>query len=173
MRSTRMARVAVVGALCALVGAGAGIAGSSAATKSSSTSAHARKADAPAGLRRGGPPVHAEAVVLNKAGTGFVTVTEENGTVRSVSGDQVTITESARKQDGSSVTYKDTTVTVPSDAKIRRNGETASLSDLKAGDHIHVASSSDGTFVDAFDSSHRPPRGGPGGPPPPGAPRQR
>jgi hypothetical protein len=166
MRSTRMARIAVVGALCALVGAGAGIAGSSAATKSSSKSAHARAAHGPAGLRRGGPPVHAEAVVLNKAGTGFVTVTEDNGTVKSISGDQLTITENARKQDGSSVTYKDAALTIPSDAKIRRNGETASLSDLKAGDHVHVASSSDGTFVDAFDSSHKPPRGGPGGPPP-------
>jgi hypothetical protein len=172
MRSKRMARLVAVGALCALAGTGAGIAGSSAATKSSSNSAQARKADGPAGLRRGGPPVHAEAVVLNKAGTGFQTVTEDNGTVKSVSGDQLTITESARKSDGSSVTYKDATLTIPSGATISRNGDTASVSDLKAGDHVHVASSSDGTFVDAFDSSHRPPRG-PGGPPPPGAPRQR
>ena len=171
MRSTRLARVAVVGVLCASIGAGAGIAGSSAATKSSksSSSAHARTARGPAGLR-GGPPVHAEAVVLNKAGTDFITVTEDNGTVKSVSGDQLTITENARKQDGSSVTYKDTTLTIPDGATIRRNGETASLSDLKAGDHVHVARSSDGTFVDAFDSSHRPPHG-PGGPPP-GAPRR-
>jgi hypothetical protein len=176
MKSKRITRLVAVGALCALVGTGAGIAGSSAATKSSSRSAHAREADGPAGLRRGGPPVHAEVVALNKAGTGFVTVTEDNGTVKSVSDDQLTITESARKADGSSVTYKDTTLTLPSDAKLRRNGETASLSDLRAGDHVHVASSSDGTFVDAFDSSHRPPHG-PGGPPPggppPGAPRQR
>jgi hypothetical protein len=175
MRSTRFARVAAVGALCALVGTGAGIAGSSAATKSSSKSANARKANGPRGLR-GGPPVHAEAVVLSKAGTGFVTVTEDNGTVKSVSGDQLTIAESARRG-SSTVPYKDVTLTIGSDAQIRRNGEAASLSDLKAGDHVHVArSSDDGTFVDAFDSSHRPPHGpgGPGGPggPPPGAPRR-
>jgi hypothetical protein len=166
MRSSRMARIAVVGALCTCVGAGAGIAGGSAATKSSSKTARARTAQGEAGLRRGGPPVHAEAVVLNRAGTGFVTVTEDSGTVKSVSGDQLTIAESARKQDGSTVTYKDATLTIRSDAAIRRNGDTASLSDLKAGDHVHVASSSDGTLVDAFDSSHRPPRHGPGGPPP-------
>lgn len=167
MRSTRLGRIAVVGALCATVGAGAGIAGSSAATKSSSSSSHARAAHRAPGLR-GGPPVHAEAVVLDKAGTDFITVTEDNGTVKSVSGDQLTITESARKG-STTVTYKDVTLTIPSGATIKRNGDTASLSDLKAGDHVHVASSSDGTFVDAFDSSHRPPRG-PGGPPP-GAPR--
>ena len=170
MRSTRMARLGLVGALCALVGAGAGIAGSSAATKSSSKSAQARKADGPRGLR-GGPPVHAEAVVLNKAGTGFVTVTEDNGTVKSVSGDQLTIAESARKG-SATVSYKDVTLAIPDDATIRRNGETASLGALKEGDHVHVASSSDGTFVDAFDSSHRPPPHGHGGPPPPGAPRR-
>ena len=170
MRSTRMARLGLVGALCALVGAGAGIAGSSAATKSSGKSAQARKADGPRGMR-GGPPVHAEAVVLNKAGTGFVTVTEDNGTVKSISGNQLTLTENARKG-SATVTYKDVTLTIPSDATIRRNGETASLSALKEGDRVHVASSSDGTFVDAFDSSHRPPRHGLGGPPPPGAPRR-
>jgi hypothetical protein len=164
-----MARLGVVGALCALVGATAGIAGSSAATKSTGKTAQAHRADGPRMLR-GGPPVHAEAVVLNKAGTGFVTVTEDAGTVKSVSGDQLTITESARKG-STTVTYKDATLTIPSDATIRRNGATASLGDLKAGDHVHVASSSDGTFVDAFDSSHRPPRHGPGGPPPAGAPR--
>ncbi|MEA2273030.1 MAG: hypothetical protein QOI98_1738 [Solirubrobacteraceae bacterium] len=168
MKTTRMARVGIVGALCALVGAGAGIAGSSAATKSSSSSVHARKANRPAGMfGRGGPPVHAVAVVLNKAGTGFVTVTEDSGTVDSVSGDQLKITESA-KNGTTTVTYKDAKLTIPSDATIRRNGATATLGDLKAGDHVHVATSSDGTTVEAFDSSHQPRfRGGP----PPGAPR--
>ena len=167
MRSIRMARIGMVGALCALVGTGAGIAGSSAATKSSSKSssksAQARKADGPRGaFGRGGPPVHAEAVVLNKAGTGFVTVTEDNGTVKSVSGNELTLTENARKG-STTVTYKDVTLTIPSDATIRRNGETASLGALKEGDRVHVASSSDGTFVDAFDSSHRPPGTGTAG----------
>jgi len=118
----------------------------------------------------GGPPVHAEVVVLNKAGSGFVTVTEDNGRVDSVSGDQLKITESAKKG-SATITYdKDVTLTVPSDATVRRNGATAKLGDLKAGDHVRVAKSSDGTTVDAFDAQHHP--GFPGGPPP-GAPPTR
>src|SRR5205085_6270131 len=60
----------------------------------------------------GGPAVHSESVVLNKAGTAFENVTLDNGTVKSVSGDQLTITESANN-----VTYKDVTITVPSNAR--------------------------------------------------------
>jgi hypothetical protein len=165
-----MARVGAVGALCALAGAGAGIAGSSAATKSTARSAQAQHARPPGAFGRGGPPVHAEVVALNKAGTGFVTVTEDNGKVDSVSGDQLKITESAKKG-STTVTYKDVTLTIPSDATIRRNGATATLADIKAGDRVHVASSSEGTTVDAFDAQHRPHSRG--GPPPPGAPRPR
>ena len=92
--------------------------------------------------------------MLNKAGTAFITVTEDNGKVKSVSGRDVTITEAI-----GSVTYKDVTVTLPADAKIIRNGKTATVDDLKAGDRIHVSQSSDGTFVFAADASFRP---GPG-----------
>ncbi|HEY8641033.1 MAG TPA: hypothetical protein VIL53_11055 [Solirubrobacterales bacterium] len=36
----------------------------------------------------GGPPVHSEMVVPNKAGDGFETITQDSGTVKSVSGNQ-------------------------------------------------------------------------------------
>jgi predicted RNA-binding protein len=170
MQSNRFIRTAAIGVLCAVVGTAAGIAGSSAATssKSSSKSSRASHAGRPAGPFRlgGGPPVHSEAVVLNKAGDKFITVTTDAGTVKSVSGDQLTITEGTKN-----LTYKDVTVTVSSDATVYRNGAKAALSDLQAGDHVLVSQSSEGTFVGAFDSEHRPPHpGGPRSGPPPGPP---
>jgi hypothetical protein len=111
--------------------------------------------------------VHEEAVVLNKAGNGFVTVTSDSGTAQSVSGDQLTIKEAV-----GSVTYKTVTLTIPSGAKVIRNFKSASLSDLRSGDRVRVSSSSEGTAVLADDGSVRPPflgRHGPGGPGAPGA----
>jgi len=158
-------RTAAIGAVCAIVGTGAGIAGSSAATKSKSSTRSAAATDrpgAPGGPLRlgGGPPVHSEAVVPNKARDGFITVTTDGGAVKSVSGDQLTITEGTK-----TLKYKDVTLTIASDASVRRNGATAALSDLKAGDHVMVSQSSESTHVDAFDSQHRPP-------PPPHGPRR-
>jgi hypothetical protein len=172
MRFRPNRRSAVSVAACVALGAAGGIAGSAASTRHSSTTA---RQSTGFGWRfdrhgPGGRPVHAEEVVLDRAGTAFITQTEDNGTVKSVSGSDLTITEAAN-----GVTYKDVTVTIPSGATIVRNGATASLSDLKAGDHVDVRSSSDGTSVFAFDSSFVPPqgpRGGwrPGAPPPPGMP---
>jgi hypothetical protein len=110
--------------------------------------------------------VHAEEVVLNKAGTAFITQTEDNGTVVSVSGDQLTI-----KEGTTSLAYKTVTLTIPSDATISRNGAKAALADFKAGDRVRVTSSSDGTSV--FGGDKAPQGGGPGrhgGDPPPGGP---
>ena len=178
--SNRMrAGIAIVA--CAAVGAAGGIAGSAAAPgKKSAKTSTTRTAPAGAPGRPHGPhgpggrAVHAEAVVLNKAGTAFITVTEDNGKVKSVSGRDVTITEAI-----GSVTYKDVTISLPADAKILRNVKTAKADDLKANDRIHVSQSSDGTFVFAADASFRPGPGmgrghhrgpGPGGPPPGGPP---
>lgn len=160
MKSKRLMSTVAIGALCAIAGTGAGIAGSSAATGSKSRkSASASHAGRPGGPFRfaGGPPVHSEAVVLNKAGDAFITVTTDAGKVKSVSGDELTITEGTK-----TITYKDVTLTIPSDATVYRNGSKASLSDLQEGDHVMVSRSSDGAHVDAFDSQHRPPH--PGGP---------
>jgi hypothetical protein len=156
MKYTRLMRTAAIGAACAVVGTGAGIAGSSAATngKSSSKSARDSHHSDPLGgpfRRAGGPPVHSEAVVPNKAGDGFITVTTDFGTVKSLSGDDLTITEGTK-----TLTYKDVTITIPSDATVHRNGSAAALGDLQAGDHVRVSRSSEGTFVDAFDSQHKP-----------------
>jgi hypothetical protein len=171
VRHSRRIRLAVVGTLCAAIGAGAGIAGSTA--NSGKTARSSRSGADPRFEFHRGPPVHAEAVVPNRAGTGFVTVTEDAGRVESVSGDQITLKEGTR-----TLTYKTVTLTIPSNAKVYRNFATAQLSDLKSGDRAHVSSSSDGTVVFANDASHMPPDGPgrhhgrgrgpwPGGPPPP------
>jgi hypothetical protein len=152
-------------AACIVIGSMAGIAGSTAATKSKSSNKSAQQGrPGPPGMR-GGPPVHAEVVVLNKAKDGFITVTNDSGTVESVSGDQLTI-----KQGTKNVEYKTITLTIPSGAEVKRNFADAQLSDLKAGDHVHVSQSSEGTNVFAADEDHKPKRrhgrGGPPGPPP-------
>jgi hypothetical protein len=170
-RSNRF-RVGALAAGCAAVGAIAGIAGSAAAPSTT------KQPDRPGPMWRmhgpgGGPPVHAEAVVPKRSGGGFETVTEDNGKLKSRSGNDITITEGTRTE-----TYKDATVTIPSGATIVRNGAKASLGDLGDGDFVHVASSPEGTFVLAADANFRPRfQGGrrgfrhePGGPPPPYGP---
>jgi hypothetical protein len=177
-------KAAATGAACVVVGAAAGIVGASAAptTKSSKPAAPAlpqtRGAGRASRMHRDagdlGPAVHASVVVLNKAGTGFITATEDSGTVQSVSGRQLTIKEAV-----GTVVYKAVTLTVPSGATISRNFSTAALGALKSGDRVRVVQSSEGTDVMAIDTSALPRRGapgvpggrgGPGGPGDPGGP---
>jgi hypothetical protein len=134
-------RLLVVAICCAALGAGASaIAGAGAATSSAKHStgaaakAHHRGA---ARARRRGlrglavRAVHADAVVHTK--NGFKTVTLDRGTVASVSGDQLQITEGTPK-----ATYKTVTLTIPSSAVVRDQGKKASLSDVKAGQRVLV-----------------------------------
>jgi hypothetical protein len=188
--------MSLVIAVCAVAGAIAGIAGSAAAPSKSKSAQSQKKANKQTrralrhafrgGMRPGGPgpgfflggPVHAEAVVPNKDGTGFVTVTEDSGVLSSVAGTTLHIKEGTDK-----ATYKDdAAVDVGSDAKVLRDHATAKLSDLKAGDLVHVitggprgnivVAEDDATIAqdkkdhDKWGGHHR---FGPGGPPP-GAP---
>lgn len=165
-------KAAATGAACVALGAAAGIVGASAAP-----SAKTPKSTSPAvpqfprgprpGLHRFrggpgeramlGPAVHASVVVLNKAGTGFITATEDRGTVQSVSGDKLTIKEGIGK-----VTYRTITLTIPSKATIMRNFSAAALSALKSGDRVRVEQSSEGTDVFAVAPGAFPRIGGPG-----------
>lgn len=179
-KNKRFQTAIAVGAVCATGGVIAGIAGSAAAPSSSKSSTTAQSNAGPKrwapgrrGLRHrlGGPPIHGEFVVPNQAGTGFDTVKMDNGKVKSVSGDQLTITEGTDK-----ATYKTVTLTIPSNARVRRNWSSAKLSDLQPGDRVHVLVGPRGTFVGANDAKHMfpgPGRGfrrfrgpGPDGPPP-------
>ena len=173
MSRSRLAKTALIATACATAGAAAGIAGSSAAGGSRSAPRHPPRAGFMRhGLLGGGPgrerAVHADAVVLNQAGNAFETVTTDSGTFKSLSGDQLTITESA-----GSVTYKDVTLTIPSGATVMRNFASASLSALASGDRVRVLSSPERTVVMAVDAAHQQLDRGPhgGGPPPWGGPR--
>jgi hypothetical protein len=154
MRRIKLPQLGVVIVVCALVGAIAGIAGSAAAPSSSSKktpSSKLRFRGGPVGgpgFFHGGPAVHSEAVVPNKAGNGFITVTSDAGKVKSVSGNDLTIDESV-----GSVHYKDVTVTIPDDATVIRNHATAKLSDIKADDDVRVIASSEQTIVIAEDAA--------------------
>jgi hypothetical protein len=182
MKLTTRSRAGLAVAACVVLGAAGGIVGSAAAPSKNSakkssttqTGGWRNHGGPPPGGGPGGPVVHSDEVVLNKAGTAYITATDDNGTVKSISGNDVTITEGVGK-----VAYKDVTVTLPGSATVDRNGTKAKVTDLKAGDRIHVSQSSDGTFVFASDASWKPSGradghgpggpdgpGGPGGPPP-------
>lgn len=189
----------IVIAVCALAGALAGIAGSAAAPSKSKPEVQAqKKADfyKARAMRRafrrgpGGPgfapgfgfgfgPVHAEAVVPKRDGSGFDTIVTDAGTLNSVDGTTVHLKEAVDKN-----VYKDdVAIDVGSDAKVIRNRKDATLGDLKEGDHVRVITGTPkGNIVIAVDDAfiaqekkewrdHGPghPGFGPGGPPP-GAP---
>jgi hypothetical protein len=193
MKRIKLPQLGIVIVVCALVGALAGIAGSAAAPSKSKKSSQATPRFAPRHMRLrgpgapgfgpgggpGGPAVHGEVVVPNKAGNGFITITTDGGTIKSISGNDITIDESV-----GTLHYKDATVTIPSDATVVRDHAKASVSDLKEGDFVRVIASSERTIVIAEDATFQkqerkrfrgffrgrghfvPPPGGP----PPGAP---
>lgn len=141
--NTRILRTILVAAVCGVVGAGAGIAGAGAHDGGHKAGMrHAFDHHRFGGFGFGGP-VHAELVVPDRQG-GFKTVTLDRGTVDSVSGDSLTIKEGTPK-----ATYKTITLSIPSTAKIRRNGDSAQLSDLQPGDFVAVVTAGDKTVVKA------------------------
>jgi len=171
--------IGVMAAICALAAVTAAIAQGSGTRKSSSaksktTRAHGAQASGsappgamggPGGDMRGpgGGAVHSVSVVLDKAGTSFITLTSDRGTVKSAdsAGGTITIQEGTK-----SATYKTLTLTVPSGAKVMRDGKTASLGEIKAEDNVSISSSTEGTTVFAMDASFHPEHGpGRGGPP--------
>jgi hypothetical protein len=176
--------IGIVAAICALAAVTAAIAQGSGTTKSSSAkskatahSAQASGAQGPPGAMGGpdgdmhgpgGGAVHSVSVVSDKAGTSFITLTSDRGMVKSVDSAAGTITIDEGTK---SATYKTLTLTVPSGAKVIRDGKTASLAEIKAEDNVSVSSSTEGTTVFAMDSSFRPEHGpGKGGPPGMGGP---
>src|SRR3954451_16061115 len=133
-----MKTIAIAGA-CALAGAGAGIAGSDAHSGGHFRDHHGHQFG-----RFAKGPVHAELVVPTRGGE-FKTVTLDRGLVESVASDSLTVKEGTRK-----ATYKTVTLSIPSDAKIRRNHDDAQLSDLQAGDYVTVVQAAGKTFVKAI-----------------------
>jgi hypothetical protein len=78
--------------------------------------------------------VHADAVIAQRDGT-FAKTSLDRGFVKSVSGDQLTVTQATKK-----ATYGETTLTVPSAATVVVNGtKGATLADVKPGQKVLVA----------------------------------
>jgi hypothetical protein len=121
MTARSIARYAGVGTACAAAGVAGGIASGSASP------AHPRAA------ARLGRIVHADAVVATARGTRFARVTIDRGTVKSVSGNQLTLDEGTAK-----ATYRTVTLTIPSAAVVRNDGAAASLSSLQPGERVGV-----------------------------------
>jgi hypothetical protein len=132
------------GVACAALGAGASaIATAGAAgTTTASTSAAAKSAATRPAARRSleRRAVQGDLIVATK--TGFATVTFNRGFVQSVNGDQLTIREGTKK-----ATYKIVTLSIPSSAKVRDNGQPASLSQLAQGQRVGIVQGPKRTLV--------------------------
>jgi len=137
-------KLLVVAGSCAALGAGASaIATAGAATDNSSKAGNAGKAATAyvrAPHRLAARAVHGDLIVATK--TGFAAVTFDRGTVRSVSGQQLTLTEGTKK-----ATYKTLTLTIPTTARVRDNRHQATLADVTDGQRVTVVQAPKATFV--------------------------
>jgi hypothetical protein len=151
-------RALAVGVLCAAGGVGAGAVASATASTSHSSTPTAQHAGAkPAKAHQ-----HARMRALRKVARhsvsgdvvvdtkqGFKTISFERGTVDSVSGDQMTITEG-----GAKASQRQETVTVPSTVHVRDNGKKASMSSVSAGQRVLVLTLPKRTVVVARTPKH-------------------
>jgi hypothetical protein len=174
--------IATSAVVCALVltAVASALAGSSAKHSGSARARHSTQASAsaPGPMGAGGPggpgggfggphdAVHSVSVVLNKAGTAYVTETSDSGTLETVDAGASTLTI---KEGTKTVTYGTPTLTIPGGATVTLDGRTSSLGALAAGDQVTVTSSTEGTRVFATDSSFKPEAGASHGGPPPSA----
>jgi hypothetical protein len=139
----RHVKLLTVGAACAAAGAGAGaIATAGAASNPTAPKATAAAAAAHPLVRRAlvRRAVQGDVVVATK--NGFATVTFNRGFVQAVNGQQLTIREGTKN-----ATYRTVTLNIPSNAKVRDNGQTASLSQLTQGERVGVVRGPNRTLV--------------------------
>ncbi len=145
--TTTHSRVLAVGAVCAAAGVGAGtvaVAGASTGRHpASSRSTHRTASARGRGLiRLARRTVHGELTVRTSGG--FRTVTIDRGTVDSVSGDTLTMTDGTP-----TAAARRVTVAIPSSARIRNDHRTAPLSSLTAGERVVVVQLPQRTVVRA------------------------
>jgi hypothetical protein len=156
-------KLLTVGALCAAAGGGAGAiatagaagtstvgtstAGTSTAGTNTAAAAAAHAVAAPRARRAlARHTVQGDLIVATR--NGFATVTVNRGFVQSANGQQLTIREGTKK-----ATYKTVTLTIPASAKVRDNGQSASLSQLSAGQRVGVVQGPKRTWVIARDAA--------------------
>ena len=132
-------KLVMIGATCAAAGVGAGAiatagaTGTSGTTGASATPVASGHAAAALGARRALARRAIQGDVVVATRSGFATVTFNRGFVASVNGRQLTIREGTK-----AATYKDVTLTIPTGAKVRDNGQAASLSRLTTGQRVGV-----------------------------------
>jgi hypothetical protein len=144
----RNMKLIVVAVTCVALGAGASIIATAGAATSSTSSGTTSAAAGKAGRGRPGRQarrlarraVQGSIVVATK--TGYATVTFERGTVQSVSGQQLVLRVGTKKR-----TYQTETVTIPTNAIVRDNGQKATLSEVKAGQRTIVVHGPNRWFV--------------------------
>ena len=146
-------KLGAVAVSCAAIGAGASAianagASTSSASSSNGSSAAAKSATAKHSqraytkrrtlLRRA---VNGNLVVATKSG--YATVKFDRGTVKSVSGQQLTLAEGRAKR----APYKNVTLTIPSSARVRDDRHQATLADVKPGQRAMVIQAPKRTVV--------------------------
>lgn len=135
------ARLLLVAASCAALGAGASaMATAGAATNNRAHGGKGQTAQVRSGRRLAARAVHGDLIVPTK--TGFAAVTFDRGTVKSVSGQQLTLTEGTKL-----ATYKTVTLTIPTTARVRDNRKKGTLADVKTGQRATVVKTPKATFV--------------------------
>lgn len=145
----RHIRLTVVGLSCAAAGAGAGAIATAGASTGSTAGASTASSTKPAAgpAKKLGPVrrfatrgVQGSEVVHTKRG--FATVSFDRGSVKAVSGRQLTVAEGTPK-----ATYRTVTVTIPSDAVVRDNRRKSTLSAVKPGQRVVVVTAPQRTYV--------------------------
>jgi hypothetical protein len=147
MRFTRK-HAALIGAAVVCAAAGAGVSAIANAGASSGTAArpafgHARagRLGAHFGVRRLLlRAVHGQIVVATRMG--FRTITFDRGSVQSVNGRQLTLKDGNKR-----ATYQTITLTIPTAARVRDDGQLASLGDVKPGQRALVIQAAARTLV--------------------------
>ncbi|MGO9955887.1 MAG: hypothetical protein ACLP50_07865, partial [Solirubrobacteraceae bacterium] len=136
----RHSRLLLVAICCAGLGAGASAIATAGAATGSAGHAAVKHARLGALRRFAVRAVHGTAVVHTRQG--FVTVTFDRGKVDSVNGQQLTISEGTATAE-----YQTVTLTIPTTARVRDNGQKASLSDVNPGQRVLVLTAPQQTFV--------------------------
>lgn len=125
-------KLLTLAASCVAIGAGiSAVTSAGAATPSTVTNAKTTPHGRLGGRRPLNRAVHGQLVVATK--NGFRTVTFDRGTIESVNGQQLTVMDGTEKK-----AYNTLTLSIPADARIRDNGEHASMTDLKVGQRVLV-----------------------------------
>jgi hypothetical protein len=140
-------KLCAIAASCTAVGAGASVIASAGADTNPTTNSAGKPAHGGGQGRRHllGRAVHGDLIVPTK--TGFASLTFDRGVVKSVSGQQLTLTEGTKK-----AAYKTLTLTIPAGARVRDNGHQATLADLKPGQRAMVVQGPKQTSVIARDA---------------------